>query len=219
MADLPQKNKSIVAVACDVSSHDDLTKAIDTIAAKTPFVNVVIANHGATGPTIDDMPRNPKPTLGELRDFFWKTPMTQFTDTYGVNCSAVFYCFIGFLNLLEAGNTHAESPAKALGIDSQFIVTSSIAGFSRIPGMGYAYSSSKAGVMHMIKMLATNFAEYHIRTNCIAPGIYPSAMSDVRIIFPPGLVDTCTDIYSNSSVAQTRSRLPWFLWNALALPR
>ncbi|KAL1890219.1 hypothetical protein Sste5346_008373 [Sporothrix stenoceras] len=171
-------NKSIVAVACDVSSQEDLSRAVDLIATQTPFVNVVLANHGATGPTIDDLPRDHQMSAAEVRDFFWKTPMADFTDTYAVNCSSVFYCYMGFLKLLAAGNALDESPTKALGIDSQFIVTSSIGGFSRIPGMGYAYSTSKAGVMHMVKMLACNFAHLHIRVNCIAPGIYPSAMSN-----------------------------------------
>ncbi|OAA57411.1 short chain dehydrogenase reductase [Niveomyces insectorum RCEF 264] len=171
------KNKTIIPLQCDVASQDDLARAVDVVAAQTPFVNVVIANHGATGPTLDQLPREPRPSVAELRDYFWQTPMAAFTDTFQVNCSAVFYCFVAFLNLLDAGNTHAASPAAALGIDSQFVVTSSINGFSRVPGMGYAYSASKAGVVHMAKLLATNMAGYHIRANVIAPGIYPSAMS------------------------------------------
>ncbi|CAK7233755.1 hypothetical protein SCUCBS95973_008703 [Sporothrix curviconia] len=171
-------NKSIIPVVCDASSHDDLGRAVDAIAAQTPFVNVVLCNHGATGPTIDNMPRDHKMSAAEVRDFFWKTPMGEFTGTYAVNCSSVFYCYMGFLNLLAAGNTLDASPTKALGIDSQFIVTSSIGGLSRIPGMGYAYSTSKAGEMHMVKMLACNFAHLHIRVNCFAPGIYMSAMSN-----------------------------------------
>ncbi|CAK7222140.1 hypothetical protein SBRCBS47491_004768 [Sporothrix bragantina] len=171
-------NKTIIPIVCDASSQDDLGRAVDTIAAQTPFVNVVLCNHGATGPTIDDLPRDHQMSAAEVRDFFWKTPMTDFSETYAVNCSSVFYCYMGFLNLLAAGNTLDASPTKALGIDSQFLVTSSIAGLSRTPGMGYAYSTSKAGVIHMVKMLAHNFAHLHIRANCFAPGIYPSAMSN-----------------------------------------
>ncbi|CAK7245884.1 MAG: hypothetical protein STHCBS139747_007489 [Sporothrix thermara] len=171
-------NKSIIPIVCDASSQDDLGRAIDDIAAQTPFVNVVLCNHGATGPTIDDMPRDHQMSAAEVRNFFWKTPISDFTEAYAVNCSSVFYCYIGFLNLLAAGNTLDASPTKTLGIDSQFLVTSSIGGLSRLPGMGYAYSTSKAGVIHMVKMLAHNFAHLHIRANCFAPGIYPSDMSN-----------------------------------------
>lgn len=177
---LLQKNKSIIPLQCDVSSKDEVSKAVDVVASQTPFVNVVIANHGATGPTLDELPKSPKPTLSEMRDFLWKSPMEDFTDTFAVNCSSIFYAYVGFLKLLDAGNTHKESPTKSLGIDSQFIATSSIGGLSRVPGMGFAYSASKAGVIHLMKLLATNMVPYHIRANVIAPGIYPSAMSDVR---------------------------------------
>lgn len=81
---------------------------------------------------------------------------------------------MAFLDLLDAGNKKRNVPQ-----DSQILVTSSIAGFSRQLASGYAYSSSKAAVTHLVKMLSTSFSQngFHIRVNSISPGLYPSEMT------------------------------------------
>ena len=37
---------------------------------------------------------------------------------------------------------------------------------------GYPYAASKAGLIHLTKMLSTEFASYGIRANTIAPRLY-----------------------------------------------
>ena len=56
--------------------------------------------------------------------------------------------------------------------DSQVLVTTSVAGFSRNLASSHAYSTSKAAANHLVKMLATSFAKngFHIRVNTVAPG-------------------------------------------------
>jgi NAD(P)-dependent dehydrogenase (short-subunit alcohol dehydrogenase family) len=56
--------------------------------------------------------------------------------------------------------------------DSQVLVTSSVAGFSRHLAESFAYGSSKAAANHLVEMLATNFAQngFRIRANVVAPG-------------------------------------------------
>lgn len=157
----------------------DIIKAAELIMSQTPFVNTVIANHGAQGPTVNDLPKDRTPTLDEMRKFILDTPMEDFNATFMVNTTSVFYTFAAFMPLLDAGNKHPDSPGKTNGIDSQFILTSSIGSMSKKPGMGYAYAASKAGANLMAKQLSTNMAPYHIRCNVFAPGIYPSDMSTV----------------------------------------
>jgi len=81
---------------------------------------------------------------------------------------------VAFLDLLDAGNKK-----RNLAQDSQVLVTSSIAGFSRFLASGYAYSTSKAAVNSLVKMFSTTFNQqgFHIRCNVIAPGLYPSEMT------------------------------------------
>jgi NAD(P)-dependent dehydrogenase (short-subunit alcohol dehydrogenase family) len=47
----------------------------------------------------------------------------------------------------------------------------------RIPFLeNYAYSTSKAALHHLTKVLASRLAERHITVNCIAPGPFRSKM-------------------------------------------
>lgn len=159
----------------------DLEKAAKFISSQTPFVNTVIANHGVQGPTVYSLPKDRTPTLEEMQKFILNTPMEDFNQTFMVNTTAVFYAFAAFMSLLDAGNKHPDSPGAKLGIDSQLVWTSSIGAMSKKPGMGYAYSASKAAANLMAKQLSTTMAPYHIRCNVFCPGIYPSDMSTVRL--------------------------------------
>jgi NAD(P)-dependent dehydrogenase (short-subunit alcohol dehydrogenase family) len=41
----------------------------------------------------------------------------------------------------------------------------------------YSYAASKAGVLHMTRMMAKFLAKRHISVNAIAPGFFPSKMT------------------------------------------
>lgn len=86
--------------------------------------------------------------------------MEEFTNTFHVNVTGVFYTSLAFMSLLDAGNKKRNLPQ-----DSQILVTSSVAGFSRYLASSFAYSTSKAAVNHLVKMLSTSFAQngFHIR--------------------------------------------------------
>lgn len=141
------------------------------VKSETPFVNAVIANHGATGPTNNALPRDP--TLAQIGEHLWNTSMDEFNDAFSVNATSVIFLLGAFIPLLEAGNEHPSSPASKSGVRSQIIATSSINAFSRKMGQGFAYSGSKAAIVHMMKCAATWLAPHQIRANVISPGIYP----------------------------------------------
>jgi len=92
--------------------------------------------------------------------------MADFNATYGLNCTAMYYSVLAFLELLDEGNKQ-----KQYGnIKSQVIATAANAAFLRIPKVGFAYTSSKLAVVSMVKSLSTFNVIWGIRFNAICPG-------------------------------------------------
>ncbi|KAM0335234.1 hypothetical protein ACHAQA_000277 [Verticillium albo-atrum] len=164
------RHGNIKAIQADVTSKQDLQRAVEELKTAHGFVNVVIANSGISGPLIDGLAANPN--ISEFREKLWSASSEEFTNTFAVNNTGVFHTVTAFLELLDEGNKRGNVQQR-----SQVIATASIAAFNRQPLAGYAYSSSKAGVVHLMKSFATGLVPYSIRSNVIAPGFYPSEMT------------------------------------------
>ncbi|KAF3761551.1 NAD(P)-binding protein [Cryphonectria parasitica EP155] len=172
----------IIPVTCDVTSQDDLTAVASQIASEVGYLNLLFCNSGIAGPQV---PAPPAPaSQGEeeqqqqqLSAADWAAqnlavPMTEYSQTFAVNVSSVWYTAMACLDLLDKGNKKGN-----LGWSSQVVVTSSIAGFNRKAPGGYAYGQSKAGTTHAVKQLAIVLPTWGIRVNAVAPGLFPSEMS------------------------------------------
>lgn len=157
-------------IRCDVTSKKDLQAAVDHIRKQTGYCNVLLANSGTVTASLG--PIDPSCDLKTLQEQLWKPDLDEFSKTFRVNNAGAFYSVVAFMDLLDKGNKRGDISQK-----SQVIFTSSAAGYSRLPAAGFAYASSKAGVTHMTKQLATTFAPYKIRVNAIAPGYFPSEMT------------------------------------------
>ncbi|KAH8694957.1 short chain dehydrogenase/reductase [Talaromyces proteolyticus] len=177
-------NRSIVPLTADVTSQESLSAAVETIRAREGLVNVLIANSGIIGPSTADLFAGGKtPSIDELQSKLWSTPIEEFTKPLHVNVTGAFYTAVAFLGLLDAANRQPDSASRP---KSQVIVVTSIAGFMRNPAAGFAYSASKAAATHMVKQLSTSLAPYKIRCNGIAPGFFPSEMTE-SVPFMQGL--------------------------------
>ena len=85
-----------------------------------------------------------------------------------LNLKAPFFLTRAFLALLEAAAT-GDDPARVINIGS-------IDGL-RVPDMPtYSYSSSKAAVLHLTRVLAKELGPRGITVNAIAPGPFESKM-------------------------------------------
>ena len=168
----------LVPIQCDVTSKDSLQAAVDCITAESGFVNLVVANSGALGPTAR---WNSSLSIAEVRQkMFSEVALEDMTQTFHVNVTGAFFTMLAFLELLDAGNKNAiekggfGAPIKAgsdvPSVQSQVIITSSVAAFSRNPNSTPSYAGSKAAVMHLTKHSASNLAKYSIRVNALAPG-------------------------------------------------
>lgn len=172
-------NGTVIPVVGDVASKESLQVAYDEVASKTDHIDLLIANSGIISPMDPTKPDKSKPTLSELRDLLWSVPMEDFTQVSHVNVTGTYYTVLAFLPLLQAANEKRAAPVPGTLSPPrpQVIITSSIAGFSRIASFGTAYTLSKAGVNHLIKVLASLLIQYDIRVNGIAPGIYHTDMA------------------------------------------
>ena len=172
-------NGTIKPIVGDVTDKASLQKIAEQVRKEQGYINLLFANAGVSGPghrnalTKDD--GSSQPTIKEFQEKMLQPDVNDFTQTYHVNDTGVFYTAMSFLDLLDEGNKKRNVPQ-----DSQILVTSSVAGFNRYMSSGFAYSTSKAAVNHLVKMLATYFSQsgFRIRVNLIAPGLYPSEMTE-----------------------------------------
>ncbi|KAI0396631.1 short chain dehydrogenase [Xylariaceae sp. FL0594] len=158
---------NVIPIACDVTSVDALKSAVAQVEKDAGFVNLLVCNSGIAGP-FGSRPK-PETTLGEFIADNLAHPIEEYTKTFAVNASAVWYTVMTFLKLLDAGNARGNVEQK-----SQVIAISSIGGFNKVnTGDG----QSKAACTHLIKQLSVVLPQWDIRANVICPGLYPSEMS------------------------------------------
>ncbi|OTA61529.1 NAD(P)-binding protein [Hypoxylon sp. EC38] len=161
---------NVIAVACDVTSKESLQSAVTQIQKEAGFVNLLVCNSGIGGPY--GIRPKPETTLDEFVEANLSVPFEDYTNTFAINTSAVWYTTISFLKLLDAGNKQGNVQQK-----SQVIAVSSIGGFNKVNTGGFAYGQSKAACTHLIKQLSVALPQWDIRANVICPGLYPSEMS------------------------------------------
>ena len=94
-------------------------------------------------------------------------------DQIEINLNGVFRC------------CRQAAQIMARGEGGSILATSSVVGLR--PGMGVAaYAASKAGVAHLIKALALEWAPMKIRVNALAPGYFPTEMTSGFLLSDKG---------------------------------
>lgn len=147
---------SVVPLYCDVTSKVSLESVLSVVETDVGYLNLLVCNSGIGGPQVK--PPAPETTLEAWRAAQLAVPMEDFTNTYSVNCTAVWYTAMAFLTLLDAGNKKGN-----VAQPSQVVVTSSIAGFNKKSPGGYPYGSSKAAATHIAKQLSLVLPTWGIR--------------------------------------------------------
>ncbi|MFZ9053438.1 MAG: SDR family oxidoreductase [Woeseiaceae bacterium] len=106
-------------------------------------------------------------------DSFENYTTEAFEKVLQLNVTALFAMTRDCTPLLEKAAS-ARDPARVINIGS-------IDGLHipRVHGIGtYAYSASKAAVHHLTRHLAVELGSRHITVNAVAPGFFPSAMTE-----------------------------------------
>lgn len=141
-----------IALPADVSAMGGIDGLVAELSQREPKLDILVNNAGAT----------------------WGEPFEQFSEggwdkVMILNTKSVFFLTQKLLPLLAAAGS-AEDNARVINIGS-------IDGMHVSDLETYSYATSKAGVLHLTRMMAKNLAKHHIACNAIAPGFFPSKMT------------------------------------------
>lgn len=146
----------VVPLYCDVTSKISLESVVSVVENDAGFLNLVVCNAGVGGPQV--AAPGPGTSIEEWQARNLACDFEEYTDTFRVNASSVWFTAMSCLRLLDAGNRRGN-----LGWSSQVVVTSSIAAFNKKAPGGWAYGQSKAAATHIAKQLSIVLPTWNIR--------------------------------------------------------
>lgn len=141
----------VSAVPADLSRHDECLRLAEHVTADGEPLHILVNNAGAT----------------------WGEPLETFPDSawdkvLDLNVKSPFWMVQALLPSLRAAGT-ADDPARIINVGS-------IDGL-RVPLLPtYSYSSSKAALHQLTRVLARELGPAHITVNAVAPGPFQSKM-------------------------------------------
>ncbi len=151
------KGGSAIFTSLDVTDEENIRSVFDEISVQTGTPEILINNAGVNRPTY----------ATSLSAEDWDLVV----DTNLKGCFLVAKTCAS--RLMEAGKTGSIiNIASILGLRAQKEVS--------------AYMASKAGLIHLSRGLALEWAKYGIRVNVLAPGYFSSEMADDFLDSPVG---------------------------------
>lgn len=148
------KSVKIIAIAADLAKEADCERFYKETMKLVDKVDILVANAGAS----------------------WGAPLeehtvTAFKKVLDLNVVAVFHTIKLFAPELEKAGKK-DDPLRVL------IMSSVISMVANDPVGVYGYLASKSGVSHMGKNLALQLGPKNITVNSLAPGFFPTKMSN-----------------------------------------
>jgi 3-oxoacyl-[acyl-carrier protein] reductase len=142
--------EGVLALPCDVRQESSVQAAFDTLQREWNGLDALVNLAGYTGERV---------TVENMSTAEWD-------DIVNTDLRGMFLVARSAAPLLRQSAREQRSPAAVL-VSSTFGV--------RVPHIGYGpYAASKAGVINLIRALATEWAP-EIRVNGIAPGVIETA--------------------------------------------
>jgi NAD(P)-dependent dehydrogenase (short-subunit alcohol dehydrogenase family) len=139
--------EQVAAVHCDVSSPEAVAAAFREIHARFERLDALVNNAGVA-------------VFKPLAD----TSFEEWSRVLAVNLTGPFLCAQAAVPLMRRAGGGA------------IVNVTSISGM-RASTLRVAYGTSKAGLAHLTKQQAVEFAQYGIRANAVAPGPVDTAMA------------------------------------------
>ncbi|UST91405.1 SDR family oxidoreductase [Pseudomonas siliginis] len=139
-------------VAANLATEEGVRELAARLGEQITHLDILVNNAGTTW----GAPLESYPVKG------WEKVMQ-------LNVTSVFSCIQQFLPLLRKAGS-AANPARIINIGS-------VAGMSSFGEQAYAYGPSKAALHQLSRILARELVSQHINVNVIAPGRFPSKMT------------------------------------------
>ncbi|WP_298191971.1 SDR family oxidoreductase [Novosphingobium sp.] len=144
----------------DVSDSDAVAAAFDAHAKAYGGLDIAFANAGIDTGAGFWNPAGHRNPDGQVDTYDPK----RWDKSISINLSGVFYTVSNAVRIMkQAGRANGRSGGS-------IICTASNAGLVTEPIVGLPYMPAKAGVLHMVRALGLELAEFRIRINAIAPG-------------------------------------------------
>lgn len=145
------RSGTCIAIQADLSTEEGCRALADEMSKREEKLHILVNNAGNN----------------------WGAPFEEYPDAafdrcFSLNVKGVFHLTRALLPLLEKAATE-DDPARVInigsidGIQAPFLET-------------YAYSATKAAVLHMTRVLARKLAPRNVTVNAIAPGPFESKM-------------------------------------------
>ncbi|MGE0029142.1 MAG: SDR family NAD(P)-dependent oxidoreductase [Thermoleophilia bacterium] len=144
-------------VACDVTDPEQVEAAVGLAVSELGRLDVAVANAGAV-PEGFSMPEKLPPDL-------WRSSIAVNLDGTWFTCQSA-----GRVMLAQGSGS--------------IIVVSSYTGVAGVPNFPPAYQAAKAAVINITENLAASWGDRGVRVNAIAPGWFPSEMTDAVLAAP-----------------------------------
>lgn len=166
-ARLAENGCSVETAVLDVADLEALRGAIDGAATHHDRLDAVFANAGiSAGPGY-------RTEAGQIT----AVDAGKWDEVVHVNLTSVF-----------ATIQAAAGPMKKQK-SGRIVVTSSIAGLKAEHMVGYAYASTKAAVINLVRQAAMELAPYNVTVNAIAPGPFRTNIGNGRLNDPDVVAD------------------------------
>jgi len=144
----------------DVSDFNAVAAAFDAHAKAYGGLDIAFANAGIDTGAGFWNPAGHRNPDGQVDTYDPK----RWDKSISVNLSGVFYTISNAVRIMK-------QPDRANGRSGGSIIcTASNAGLVTEPIVGLPYMPAKAGVLHMVRALGLELADFRIRINAIAPG-------------------------------------------------
>ena len=152
---LATETAGVVPMRCDVTNEDDLNALVAAAYEQFDRLDVVINNAGTSD----------APVKAEAET------AAEFASVIDINLNS---CFL-LARSAAAAMIERGAPGSIVNIGSAHSFVSSA------PNNQAAYVASKTGLLGLTRELGSQWARHNIRVNCIAPGYFPTELTDAMM--------------------------------------